>query len=195
MKDLIIIFWAICGYASRTIGASRQGKWLKRGRLGIMERIPTIGCSEKDIWIQGRLNTTICPWILFYLYFDFILTLYGLEQNWNNCKIKADLRIVKVVIFFYNLFNYKSKNWGVLENSLKRVRAFRFGCWREGKSGVPGEKPLGAKERTNNKLNSHMAWTSGFEHEPHWWEARALTTAPPLLPQYTLDLKRHILAA
>ena len=25
----------------------------------------------------------------------------------------------------------------------------------EGKTGVPGEKPLGAKERTNNKLNPH----------------------------------------
>ena len=30
-------------------------------------------------------------------------------------------------------------------------------CWflRRGKTGVPGEKPLGAKERTNNKLNPH----------------------------------------
>ena len=35
----------------------------------------------------------------------------------------------------------------------------------------------------------------GFEPRPHWWEARARTTAPPLLTQYTLDLKRHILAA
>ena len=26
----------------------------------------------------------------------------------------------------------------------------------EGDTGVPGEKPLGAKERTNNKLNSHV---------------------------------------
>ena len=30
----------------------------------------------------------------------------------------------------------------------------------EGKTpGVPGEKPLGANERTNNKLNPHMAST------------------------------------
>ena len=46
----------------------------------------------------------------------------------------------------------------------------------------PGEKPLGAKERTNNKLNPQMASTPGFEPGPHWWEASALTTAPPLLP-------------
>ena len=26
----------------------------------------------------------------------------------------------------------------------------------EGKTGVPREKPLGAENRTNNKLNSHM---------------------------------------
>ena len=35
----------------------------------------------------------------------------------------------------------------------------------EGKTGVPGEKPLGAKERTDNKLNPHMASTPGFEPE------------------------------
>ena len=46
---------------------------------------------------------------------------------------------------------------------------------------VPGEKPLGAKERTKNKLNPHMASTPGVEPAPHWWKARALTTAPPLL--------------
>ena len=49
-------------------------------------------------------------------------------------------------------------------NSFKRVRAFQIelefesvGFLGEGKTGVPGEKPLGAKERTNNKLNPHMA--------------------------------------
>ena len=46
---------------------------------------------------------------------------------------------------------------------------------------VPGEKPLGAKERT--KFNSHMACTARFEPGLHWWEASALTTAPPLLPK------------
>ena len=29
------------------------------------------------------------------------------------------------------------------------------GFWKEGKTGLPGEKPLGAKERTNNKLYPH----------------------------------------
>ena len=51
----------------------------------------------------------------------------------------------------------------------------------EGKTGVPGEKPLGANERTNNKLNPHMASTPGFEPKSNWWEASALTTAPLLI--------------
>ena len=50
----------------------------------------------------------------------------------------------------------------VHNNSLKRVRAFKieleFGnivFLGERKTGVPREKPLGGKERTNNKLNPH----------------------------------------
>ena len=47
------------------------------------------------------------------------------------------------------------------------------------KTGVPGEKPLRAKERTNDKLKPHMASMPGFEPGPHWWEAlSALTTVP-----------------
>jgi len=53
---------------------------------------------------------------------------------------------------------------------------------RRGKTGVPGEKPLGARTRTNNILNPHMTPGPGVELRPHWWEASALTTAPSLLP-------------
>ena len=49
-------------------------------------------------------------------------------------------------------------------NSFQRVRALQIelefgnvGFLGEGKTGVPGEKPLGAKERTCNKLNPYMA--------------------------------------
>ena len=44
----------------------------------------------------------------------------------------------------------------------------------EGKTGVPGEKPLGARTRTNNKLNPHMTPRPGIEPGPHWWEACAI---------------------
>jgi len=36
--------------------------------------------------------------------------------------------------------------------------------------------------RTSNKLNPHLTPSLGLEPGPHWWEARALTTAPFLLP-------------
>ena len=57
---------------------------------------------------------------------------------------------------------------------------------RGGKTGVPGEKPLRARKRTNNKLNPHVTPGPGNEPGPHWWEASALPTAPSLLPsQYS----------
>ena len=60
------------------------------------------------------------------------------------------------------------------------------GFWGEGKTGEPGEKPLGARTRTNNKLNPHLTPSPGIEPGPHWWEAcvggKCSTTAPSLLP-------------
>ena len=53
---------------------------------------------------------------------------------------------------------------------------------RKGESGVPRKKLLGAKERTNNKLSPHMVLIPRLEPGQHWWEASALTTAPPSLP-------------
>ena len=52
----------------------------------------------------------------------------------------------------------------------------------EGKTRVPGEKPLGARERTNNKLNPDVAQMPGCELGSNWWEAGVLYTALPLLP-------------
>ena len=61
---------------------------------------------------------------------------------------------------------------------------------RRGKTGVTGEKPLGAKERTNNKLNLYMASKPGFEPGPNWWEASALTNAPFLAPHKVMATVR-----
>ena len=46
------------------------------------------------------------------------------------------------------------------------------GFWGQGKTGVPGEKPLGARSRTNNNLNPHMTPGHGPGIEPgtHWLE-------------------------
>ena len=43
----------------------------------------------------------------------------------------------------------------------------------EGKTGVPGEKPLGAEKRTNDKLNPHMTSSPEIEPGPHGWKASA----------------------
>ena len=57
------------------------------------------------------------------------------------------------------------------------------GFWVEGKTGVPGEKPLGARKKTDNKLNPLMTPGLGIEPGTNWWEASALTTAPSLFPK------------
>jgi len=50
-----------------------------------------------------------------------------------------------------------------------------------GKTGGPVAKALGARSKTNNKLNPHIMPDPGIESGPHWWEASALTTAPSLI--------------
>ena len=42
--------------------------------------------------------------------------------------------------------------------------------------------------RTNNKLNPDMTSTPGLESRLLWWEARALTTTPPLAQKKQCDL-------
>ena len=54
--------------------------------------------------------------------------------------------------------------------------------WRE-ENRRTRRKTLGARTRTNNKLNPHMTLGPGIEPGLHWWEASALTTEPSLLPQ------------
>ena len=71
------------------------------------------------------------------------------------------------------------------------------GFCREGKTGVPGEKPLVAGTRTNNKLNPHMMPSLGIEPGPHWWEASALAAAfviftfPGIFPYSLRNIKEE----
>ena len=74
-------------------------------------------------------------------------------------------------------------------NSFKHVRAFQIelefesvGFCGEGKTRETGEKPVGARERTNHKFNPHMVLTPGFEPRPHWWEVSALHHCAILAP-------------
>ena len=83
------------------------------------------------------------------------------------------------------------KHLRVLMNSLKRVRAFQIelefgsvGFFKErGSIGVPEEKPLGGRERTNNKLNPDMSCTVQQDSNRATMVAGgAATTASPLFP-------------
>ena len=88
-----------------------------------------------------------------------------------------------------------TKHLGVIKNPFKRVRPFLIECefgsvgfW-EGKTGVPGGKPLGARERTNNKLNPHTTSSRDMNPGHIGGEGRGggggglsgLTTAPHVL--------------
>jgi len=55
-----------------------------------------------------------------------------------------------------------------------------------GKLENPEKNSLGARTRTNNKLNLLMTPGPGFESAPHWWEVSIITAAPPLLPSFPL---------
>ena len=96
------------------------------------------------------------------------------NDNNNNNNNNSDLEVAHL------------QNGSSSTQFLTKLEFGNVGFYGEGKTGVPGEKPLGARERTNNKLNPHMASTTGFESGPHWWEASALTTAPSLAPHITV---------
>ena len=74
----------------------------------------------------------------------------------------------------------------VLDNNPDRIGIWK--CWflRRGENRSTWRKTLGARTRTNNKLNPHMTPSPGIEPGPHWWEAyvggKCSTTAPSLLP-------------
>ena len=109
----------------------------------------------------------------------------------NRVVLGVTVRCNFCLLFFWGGGAFlPTKHSGVHMKSFKCVHAFQIelefgsvGFWGEEKTGVPAEKPLGARERANNKLNPHMASKLGFEPGPHWWEASALTPEPPLLPK------------
>ena len=91
-----------------------------------------------------------------------------------------------LVLFFYCLFAYpRDTKVRIRLNVSARSRSnWNFEVLvsqEEDKTRVPGENPFGAKMRTNNKLNPHMASTPGNKPAPHWWVASTLITRPPLL--------------
>ena len=86
----------------------------------------------------------------------------------------------------YNYYSKESKSTlfkSLIYNRLStnQIKS-NVGFWWEGKTGVPGGKPLIAEYRTN-KLNPRMTPSAKIEPGPHWWKASALTTRPTLPPR------------
>ena len=125
------------------------------------------------------------PWLLHWL-------LHSVEVAlWWKCNARISLSIwllqIKLVQNLSFLLKKKIKpnqfyfilssiTWGVVPQSIEpevhilNVRAFRIelefrsvGFWGGGETGEPGEKPLGAEKRTNNKLNPYMTPGPGIE--------------------------------
>ena len=95
-----------------------------------------------------------------------------------KCKCKVNVKHRKC------LANHPSQRLMIKGLTIPdRIRIGNVGFWGEGKTGVPGEKPLRARKRANNKLNPHTTPGLGIEPGTHWWEASTLTTAPSLLPE------------
>ena len=67
------------------------------------------------------------------------------EMNKINTYINNNLQVA-------HPHSGSSSTWFLVELEFGNV-----GFWGEGKTGVPGEKPLGTRERTNSKLKPHMA--------------------------------------
>ena len=117
------------------------------------------------------------------------------ELKWPQEKLKTECSFKllgwqskSIMVYLFVIFIcLPTEHWGVHKNVSVRSRSnwnLKVLIFKErGKLEYPGEKPLGARERTNNKLNPlHMTLTPGFKLGPHWWEGSALTTALPLLP-------------
>ena len=77
---------------------------------------------------------------------------------------------------FQHKENFKGKSKETLfihSNNLKLSACgavwdkFFGGFWGEGKTGVPREKALGGRKRTNNKLNPHETLDRRIEPGPH----------------------------
>ena len=81
------------------------------------------------------------------------------------------------IMYFFAMFVIclPTKHLEVLKNSFRRVCASQIMRWNlevlvfeeRRKREYQGEKALGAKDRTDNKINPYMVSTLGFECRPH----------------------------
>ena len=139
-----------------------------------LEKVCQLFCSKKVFQIQNSAFT----WYQINFWISNLILLPLTKSFFSYCRIFS-FKLPKNVkarayrkrnnkkgnIVFCNLFTRGAlKSSFKKKNSFERVRASQIelefesiGFKRDGKTGVPGERPLGARKRTNNTLNAHMA--------------------------------------
>ncbi len=133
------------------------------------------------------------PWIVVFCKFtfdflnllisqsNFCLELWMFEKSGFYCKIGTLNMYKKNVIYL--------PTWhGRAQELIKTCTCIQdqIGIWSVGfcggrKTGEHGKEPS-EQEREPTTNSTHIWHRAGIEPGPHWWEAIALTTAPPLLP-------------
>ena len=73
-------------------------------------------------------------------------------QSEESRKVSDLVSTIKMVIFLL-----------MHEVSQVKLEFESVGFWGQGKTGVPGEKPPGAKKRTNNNLNPRARVSMGWQ--------------------------------
>ena len=133
-----------------------------------LEKVCQLFCSKKVFQIQNSAFTwyQINFWISNHILLPFTKSFFSYCRIFSfklpkNIKARAYRKRnnKKGNIVFCNLIVYPRST-----SNVERVRASQIelefgsvGFKGDGKTGLPGEKPLGTRKRTNNTLNAHMA--------------------------------------
>ena len=80
--------------------------------------------------------------------------------------VPNNLHLITITLFLSQAYLANKKKGLLIEETGNQIKSTQIksnvGFWREGKTGVPGEEPLGAEQRTN-KLNPHVTSDPGNE--------------------------------
>ena len=93
--------------------------------------------------------------------------------QWNRTSVLKRI----ICILYLNTTGFKAQSfWGCVQIKFNQMQVFE----ERRKLEYPG-KNLAEQRREPTNLNPHMMPSLGIKLGPHWWEASALTTTPPLL--------------
>ena len=129
------------------------------------------------IWLGGVESLTVhfvlFAWVLF------VFTLRSEVEGKIQLILFTGITLYSLILRRYQYDNFHL-HITIIVQITNQIKS-NVGFGGEGKTGIPGEKPLGA-ERRINKLSPLMMLSPGIKPGPQWWKVSALTTTPILLP-------------